>query len=82
MGSDRSSTEQKFPTARLGTLEGLFDKLGEMRTASRKGEVLLVMRASGCAVDTTQRATLTENMILFFDKWSIKREANIFGCMA
>ena len=66
MGSDRSSTEQKFPTARLGTLEGLFDKLGEMRTASRKGEVLLVMRASGCAVDTTQRATLTENMNLVF----------------
>ena len=78
MGSDQSSSEQHKPTARLGTLEGLFGKLGEMRTASRKGETLIIMRASDCAKDSSQRATFAENMNLVFGQMAEKASGLCF----
>lgn len=68
MGSDRSLTGQQAPSGRMGTLDGLFDRLGELRKEPRKGETLLVARASDCVSTDAQAKTLSENFKLVFEK--------------
>jgi hypothetical protein len=49
---------------KIGNLEGLFQKLGELRSAPRKGQVLVVLRASGCATGEVQASSLIQNLDL------------------
>ena len=46
----------------IGALESLFNRLGELRTESRNGQTLVVMRASGCAREEEQVASLRQNI--------------------
>ncbi len=48
--------------SKIGALESLFNRLGELRTESRKGQTLVVMRASGCAREEEQVAPLGQNI--------------------
>ena len=62
----------------IGTLEELFDRLGELRKVSRKGETLVVMRATGCANEPAQLHTLIENCDLVFAKMTAQADGRCF----
>lgn len=49
---------------KIGTLEGLFNQLGDLRTASRKGQVMVLVKASDCANGDAQTRDLSTNLEL------------------
>lgn len=49
---------------KIGTLESLFNGLGDLRTASRKGKVLILIKASDCADGDAQVKKLADNLDL------------------
>jgi EAL domain-containing protein (putative c-di-GMP-specific phosphodiesterase class I) len=78
MGSERSLTGQQPSSGRMGTLDGLFDKLGQLRKESRKGAMLLLARASDCVSNDAQAKTLSENFKLVFEKMTKAADGQCF----
>lgn len=54
--------------ATIGALESLFNKLGELKANARKGQGIVVMRASSCAPAGAQAAALTQNIDLVLQR--------------
>lgn len=82
MSSDRSAAQQPLAAARMGTLDGLFDRLGELRSQSRRGETLIVLRASSCVTNDKQLRDLIENCNLVFGQMAAKAKGQCFHLSA
>lgn len=49
---------------KVGTLEGLFNRLGDLRTAPRSDKLLVLIKASDCVSDEAQARNLAQNLDL------------------